>query len=282
MEKSFAWPGPPEDNIMICVHRGAEIRGERFHRQDFFFLDFAYSGDYSALSEKSDNVVTVRENECYIGQPFSGYALVPHGGTVVGMLIQKEAFFKTFLPAFAADTRLFRFFLGPQTNEYSDEFIRLRFDDPRRVRALVEMMVEEYAEPREDTQAVLQPLALALLMQAARACRRSAPSPENESPAEKIIRYMSEHVGEVTLKGAAEHFSYHPNYVSGLLRRATGRTFSEMLLEQRMRRAASLLRGTRLPVEDVALMLGYANSSNFYKAFREYYGKSPREYIKEE
>ena len=45
--------------------------------------------------------------------------------------------------------------------------------------------------------------------------------------------------------------------------------------------AASLLCGTRLPVEDVALMLGYANSSNFYKAFREYYGKSPREYMKD-
>ncbi len=281
VEKSFAWPGPPEDDIMICVHRGAEIRGERFHRQDFFFLDFAYSGDYSALSEKNDNVVTVRENECYIGQPFSGYALVPHGGTVVGVLIQKEAFFKTFLPAFAADTRLFRFFLGPQTNEYSDEFIRLRFDDPRRVRALVEMMVEEYAEPREDTQAVLQPLALALLMLAARCRRSSAPAPADETPAGKIIRYMSEHAGAATLKGIAAHFSYHPNYVSGLLRRATGRTFSEMLLEQRMRRAASLLCGTRLPVEDVALMLGYANSSNFYKAFREYYGKSPREYMKD-
>ena len=29
---------------------------------------------------------------------------------------------------------------------------------------------------------------------------------------------------------------------------------------------------------EIALMLGYSNSSNFYKAFREYYGVSPREY----
>ena len=49
-----------------------------------------------------------------------------------------------------------------------------------------------------------------------------------------------------------------------------------------MTRAACLLRGTPLSIENIAAMLGYRDSSNFYKAFREYYGKSPREYIKEE
>ena len=39
IEKSFAWPGSPEENIMICVHKGKDIR-ELFHRQDFFFFNF--------------------------------------------------------------------------------------------------------------------------------------------------------------------------------------------------------------------------------------------------
>ena len=37
---------------------------------------------------------------------------------------------------------------------------------------------------------------------------------------------------------------------------------------------------TNLSVEEIAAMLGYSNSSNFYKAFREYYYQSPREFIK--
>ena len=32
-------------------------------------------------------------------------------------------------------------------------------------------------------------------------------------------------------------------------------------------------------LKEIALMLGYSNSSNFYKAFREYYHMAPREYI---
>ncbi len=282
MEKSYAWPGEPDENIMICVHKGPDIH-EMFHRQDFFFLNFAYQGDYGALSYKYDNHITIHENECYIGQPFAGYALYAHSEEeiiIIGILIQKEVFFKTFLPVLSADTKLFHFFLDPQTNEYSDEFIHLYFDDSFCVRTLLEMMVLEYANPQEDTQAVLQPMVLTLLMMVAREYKRSLPAPENEKLSDKIVRYMSEHSDVVTLKDISRHFSYHPNYISTLLHREIGKSFSELLLEQRMERAVCLLKGTNLSVEEIAAMLGYSNSSNFYKAFREYYHQSPREFAK--
>lgn len=282
MEKSYVWPGSPEENIMICVHKGPDIQ-EMFHRQDFFFLNFAYSGDYGALSYKNDNHITVHENECYIGQPYAGYALSAHSEKdiiIIGILIQKETFFRVFLPALSADTKLFRFFLDPQTNKYSDEFIHLRFDDSGGIRTLLEMMVIEYANLQEDTQAILQPMVLTLLMMVARQYKQSAPVPKDERLSDKIVRYMGEHSDVVTLKDISKHFSYHPNYISTLLRREIGKSFSEILLEQRMERAVVLLKGTNLSVEEIAAMLGYSNSSNFYKAFREYYGSSPREMIK--
>lgn len=46
-----------------------------------------------------------------------------------------------------------------------------------------------------------------------------------------------------------------------------------------MNRATALLKGTNLSVEEIAIMLGYSNPSNFYKAFRSYFHASPREYI---
>lgn len=284
MEKSYAWPAAPEEDIMICVHKGREVR-EEFHRQDFFFFNFAYKGDYSALSYRSDNPITVHENECYIGQPFTGYALCVHSPEeiiIIGILIRKETFFRTFLPVLSSDSRLFHFFLAPQTNAYSDRYIRLHFDDPASVRTLLEMMVVEYASPQEDTQTILQPMVLTLLMQVARQYKRAVPAPDHDRLSDRIIRYMNEHPGTVTLKDIAKHFSYHPNYVSGLLRRQTGKTFSELQLKQRMERAVSLLKGTTLSVEEIAAMVGYTNNSNFYKAFREYYHQSPRQYFSKE
>lgn len=282
MARSYEWPGAPDENIMICVHKGPHIQ-EIFHRQDFFFFNFAYKGDYGALSYRNDNRITVHENECYIGQPFTGYALSAHSKSeiiIIGILIRKEAFFRTFLPALSADTKLFHFFLDPQTNEYSDEFIHLKFDDSFCIRTFLEMMVIEYANPREDTQAVLQPMVLTLLMIVARQYRQSVPVPAGETLSDQIVRYIGAHPADVTLKDIAAHFSYHPNYISTLLHRETGKSFSELLLEQRMERAVTLLKGTDLSIEEIAGMLGYSNNSNFYKAFRQYYHDSPREYLK--
>ena len=66
------------------------------------------------------------------------------------------------------------------------------------------------------------------------------------------MQYIGEHFDTVTLAELAEHFSYHPNYISTLLTKELGKSFSELVLEQRMERAAAVLRGTQLPVSEIA------------------------------
>lgn len=281
LEKTYAWPAGPDEEIMICVHKGARIQ-ELFHRQDFFFFNFAYKGDYGAISYQYDNRITVHQGECYIGQPHAGYALSADGEkeiVIIGVLIRKDTFFRKFLPALSSNTKLFHFFLEPQTNRFSDEFIRLRFDEDAPVRGLLEMMVVEYAHQQPDTQDVLRPLVLALLMIVARQFTASNSTQPTQSLADKIVQYMGEHSDVVTLKDIAAQFSYHPNYISTLLHRELGKSFSQLLLEQRMERAVALLKGTNLPINEIAAMLGYSNSSNFYKAFRAQFHQSPRDHM---
>jgi AraC-like DNA-binding protein len=279
-EKTQLWPGDESEEIMICVYKGKHIN-QLFHRQDYFFINYAYQGDYGALSYKYDNRITVHEGECYIGQPYAGYA--PNGQSddemiIIGVLIQTDTFFRSFLHVLAADQKLFRFFLNPQINEYSDEFIHLKFGDTFFVRQLLELMVIEYGNSNETSQEVLKSLTLALLMQVARQYKLSF-SEQPDSLADKIVHYMLAHIDTVTLGTIAQEFSYHPNYISSFIHKELGKSFSEILLEQRMERAVALLKGTNLSIEEIATMLGYSNSSNFYKAFRGYYHTSPREYI---
>ena len=267
-EKMYRWPGPADEEILICVHQSGG-RQELFHRHDFFYF-------------KYDNRITIREGELYAGQPFAGHALCVHDDkktTIIGVLIQKETFFRTFLPMLSANTKLFHFLLDPATNQFSDEFMHFKIEHDCNIRALLEMMVVEYANQGEDTQAILKPLALSLLMQIAREYTNANKESASDKLPERIVQYMSEHFDSVTLKDIAKKFSYHPNYISTLLHRELGKSFSEILLEQRMERAVILLKGTNLPIEEIALMLGYSNSSNFYKAFRDHYKMSPREFV---
>ena len=272
------WPGGEDEDILICVFKGTEIE-EPFHRQDFFFINYAYRNSYQALSAKYNNLIEIRENECYIGQPYSGYALRCSGEAetvIFGVLIRKDVFFREYLPTIYTDGDLFRFFIEPQTNKFSDEFIHLPFTQDHALRSLLELMVIEYADRQEDTQAVLKALLQALFLQIARRYRLENTKTEPMTLAERIVQYIADHSDMVTLGSLAKQFSYHPNYISALLPRETGKTFSEIVLEKRMDRAVLLLRNTTLSIEEIAAMLGYSDKSNFYKAFRGYYGTSPR------
>ncbi len=274
------WPGTDDEDVMICVYKGKEFL-ELFHRQDFFFFNFAYQGDYSAFSYVSNNRITIHEGECYIGQPYAGYAINDKSEEekiIVGVLIQKEAFFHTFFHALSSNKRLFEFFLHPQVDEYSKEYIQLSFEDPLYVRRLLELMIIEYAQKSDETQEILQPLTLALMMQVARDYKKITVDEKKKTISEEIVSYIGDHFSDCTLQSIAKHFGYHPNYLSGLLSNELGKTFSQIVLEQRMERATALLEGTNLPIEQIASMLGYSNHSNFYKAFKSYYGVTPRDY----
>ena len=227
-EKIQLWPGKKEEDIMICVYKGNEIH-ELFHRQDYYFFNFAYLGDYGALSYRFDNQLTIHEGECYISQPFAGYALRSHSSKeiiIIGVLIQKERFFKTFLPILSTNSKLFHFFLDAKTNAFSDEFIHLSFDDDSEVRKLLEIMVIEYANKRAYTDHILSSLTVALLMMVARQYAILNKVPVSEKLSDQIV----------------------------------------------------LLKETTLSIEEIAIMLGYNNSSNFYRTFKEYYGNSPRDF----
>lgn len=52
----------------------------------------------------------------------------------------------------------------------------------------------------------------------------------------------------------------------------------DLLKQVRLHRAANMLRSTRLPVQVIALAVGYASRSYFTRAFRAVYGEDPRSF----
>lgn len=275
------WLGDPSEDIMIVSFKGKRYI-EKFHKQDFFFINFVCQNSYEVLSSKFDNRLKLTEGDCYIGQPYSGYALKIDSDKeviMIGLHIKKDLFFREYLGPLSAEAPLFHFFLDPHTNRFSDEYIRLSLGRNNVIWTLLSLMVLEYTDKNKGTQAVLRSLMLTLTMYISREYAREYVQPSSETPpAVQMSAFIETHSDSVTLRSLASHFGYHPNYVSACLHRETGKTFSEILLEKRMEKAALLLANTDLSVEKIAAMLGYSNNSNFYKAFRQYYGTSPREY----
>ena len=101
-------------------------------------------------------------------------------------------------------------------------------------------------------------------------------APDSVDLAGQIRAFMRANCADVTLAQVAERFSLHPNTVSSILKRATGATFSRVLLEMRMACAQEMLRDADVSVEKVACACGYENPASFYRAYRRAYGHAPR------
>lgn len=104
-----------------------------------------------------------------------------------------------------------------------------------------------------------------------------------DEPADHLheaLSYMSQNCANATLSDVATHVGMHPNTVGALLRRSTGKTFSQLIRTMRMARAAALLEYGKLPVLQVAHLCGYEDPRGFYRAFREEFGETPRDWTK--
>ena len=83
--------------------------------------------------------------------------------------------------------------------------------------------------------------------------------------------------GDLSLAEVAQRNRASPRYVQMLFER-TGRTFSEFVLEQRLVRAARLLRDPRhlaRKVSDIAHLAGFNDVSYFHRAFRRRFAMTP-------
>lgn len=104
---------------------------------------------------------------------------------------------------------------------------------------------------------------------------------ENNSTLQVLTEYIKCHMADVTLERLAEEVYLSPAYVSRFFKKKMGQNFQDYLLEKRMERAAVLLGDARYRVGDVSELVGYSNPFNFTRAFKKYYGTTPKDYQKE-
>ena len=83
---------------------------------------------------------------------------------------------------------------------------------------------------------------------------------------------------DMDLKYVAEKLFVSPDYLSHKLKEETGLPFTQWLVKLRIQRAAELLETGEYSVNAVADMVGFANQHYFSTVFKQYMGKSPKQY----
>jgi AraC family transcriptional regulator, transcriptional activator of pobA len=86
------------------------------------------------------------------------------------------------------------------------------------------------------------------------------------------------HAGALSLRDVAREVGMTPGHLTTVVRRRTGRTVQDWIIERRMAEARRLLAETDLPVADVARRVGVPDPGYFSRLFRRAHGTSPRDW----
>lgn len=105
---------------------------------------------------------------------------------------------------------------------------------------------------------------------------------EEQGYHEKKIAAIKSHIMEcykdVTLEKVAVLFHMNLYYLSKYFKKWSGQNFSDYVISIKMEKAAELLKDITYKTYEIGSAVGYDNAKNFSRAFKLYYGKSPREF----
>ncbi|MBD3239349.1 MAG: helix-turn-helix domain-containing protein [Chitinivibrionales bacterium] len=123
---------------------------------------------------------------------------------------------------------------------------------------------------------------LVLTAVAARIARLVSPESWGAGQADRrrsIMDFVNTHFDSpATLRELARHLHLSPSRTRHLVVELFGQPFSKLSMEIRLRRSAAFLELTELPISDIALRMGFCDTSHFSRAFSRMFGVSPRVY----
>ena len=103
-------------------------------------------------------------------------------------------------------------------------------------------------------------------------------SPLDDANDPELSRLERRLAGPLSLRDVARELGMTPGHLTTIVRRRTGRTVQEWIIERRMAEARSLLSDTELPVAEISRRVGMSDPGYFSRLFRRTHGTSPREW----
>lgn len=149
----------------------------------------------------------------------------------------------------------------------------------KQITNIIENLLFEFTEYSLDIQILRYTTALLfdyLSKKSEKLLRTASKLPDRiQSRKSVIMSYIRSSYQNATLSELAENMFLSTPYLSKLVTEYFGKSFKELLLEERMSRAERLILDTDMPIGDIISAVGYENESYFHREFKRITGGTP-------
>ena len=253
-----------------------------YHEHDFFEMVYVLSGSCTNYYEDTEENLAAGDLSLIAPGVVHGLRAAQDDSIIINILIRRSTFMDIFYNTVRDKSQISSFFVG---NLYSREKIRYLLFHTEGDLVIRNYILDMYKEQKDCDEYSDRIICSILTLFFVELTRRhgghlSIPDNTREKTEEQsaMLSYMIANCSTVTLKELAERFHFSVPYCSKLIKSISGKTFSNLLTEIRLRQGEQFLLGSQLSVEDISARVGYRNPESFIRAFRRLYQDTPSQY----
>jgi AraC-like DNA-binding protein/mannose-6-phosphate isomerase-like protein (cupin superfamily) len=267
-----------QKQLYLSFHQ--EMYNQMVHHHDFFEIIYACRGQ--AIGVINGEEIRLEQGCVCIMNPKAVHYFKEYRAgedLILNILLTKEMFQKSMYLRLIEDPILNSFFTQYRLENAGQDSFMFFPSLEENIEPIIELLIKEFLNEQLYSSVTTESLLTVLLAIVLRNFKKS--QRENTSTSSKIVEiydYLHQNYQTADLMSAVAHFHYHPKYLSSLIHKQTGKTFKQILNEIKLQNAANFLAFSEYSVEQISELIGYQDTSYFYKIFKEAYGRSPTQY----
>lgn len=277
---------PSENNIVLSIHPYMVNELVKEHSHDFFELIYLSRGNCHQTIEGMTHDIS--EGDIYLLNPNVSHSVSvsSEDDLLFNIMIKPELFHAFFLYSIEDNDMIRNFFVNSlfaATKEKS--FLSFPKSENTSCSTLIHQLILELVERKLGYQKAAENYLALLFTELTRTWQRQVDKETQELTGTEhqmteIIDYINANKNDVTLNSVAEHFHYHPKYLSSLIRKYTNRSFSDILKDAKLQEICYYLKYTELAIDEILEKAGYNDRSYFNRMFKKSFQMTPAQYRK--
>ena len=273
------------NDIGINLHIPEFNKIQVAHKHSFFELIYVYRG---RMKNQVDHTkMELEQGDFCLMNPDAIHTPVTVGENALALniLMTNDLFEKSFMNLILDNQLLANFFvdsLFQKKQEKNYLVFSQQYLNQTTIQEYLTRILAEYFHAALYQQSVVESLLSCLFVELTRGYQKQLEDSSRQECSKanlsNIIAYLAENYKTVTVQSVSEHFNYHPKYLPSLLKKYTGKGFSDIVQGFKLNHACQLLKQTNLSIADIVEEVGYSNRSYFYRVFQKQYQMTPSEY----
>lgn len=277
-----------EEDITVYIH--IPYINDGLHRHDHFEINYVYKGTgYFSFSEDGQDRMAAKEGTlCFFAPDVPHNFLASPRSIIISVMLRRTTLMSVLSLLLKREDSISGFFRSCLYKENHPRYFMVETGNSRNMQRYIQQLMFKFHQQDPYRNADAISLLSMFFSHVMRTCYQysalydsSDIDGQNESFAYMLIlQYIYQNYSSVTLKTLSRAFNYSESFLSRLIRRQSGKTFSKIVQDCKLIHGKELLETTDFSIGRICEMIGYTSPEHFSRIFKKEYQVSPSDYRK--